>query len=196
MKKAATVFILFLFLCLPCFSQASSEDAASDYRPYFPSFPPLTPQEMMKFARKGAEFLENGGDIQEFNKNPGKFTKGTFLDFRYLAVVDCKTNTVLANPWLPKIVNIKGLLTAVKDAWGRAYMLEICTAAKNNPKGAWNVIFIKKPGESIVDLFYQYVIQVKNTDLIVGVFSRNLKVESYLGQQARDEEKALNSMVK
>ena len=196
MKKAATVFILFLFLCLPCFSQVSAEDAASNYSPYFPSFPPLTPQEMMEFARKGAEFLENGGDIQEFNKNPGKFTKGAFLDFRYLAVVDCKTNTVLANPWLPKIVNIKGLVTTAKDAWGRVYMLEICTEARINPKGAWNVIFIKKPGESIIDLFYQYVIQVKNTDLIVGVFSRNLKVEGYLDQQARDDEEALNSLVK
>ena len=32
------------------------------------------------------EYLENGGDIQEFSKNPGRFTKGAFLDFRYLVV--------------------------------------------------------------------------------------------------------------
>jgi len=31
---------------------------------------------MMEFARQGAEYLENGGDIEEFSKNPGKFTKG------------------------------------------------------------------------------------------------------------------------
>lgn len=58
----------------------------------------------MDFAQKGAEYLENGGDIQEFSKNPGEFTKWVFMDFRYLLVADCKTKTVLAHPFLPKAV--------------------------------------------------------------------------------------------
>ncbi len=196
MKRTMLVLILFMGLCGPIFNQLIAKSPSSNYSPYFPSLPPLTPQEMIKFARTGAEYLEKGGDVQEFNKNPGKFTKGAFLDFRYLAVGNCKTNTVLANPWIPKVVDIKGLFYRVKDARGKAYMLEICTAAGNNPKGAWNVSFIKKPGENTVDLLYQYAIQVKNTDIIVGVYSRNLKVESHLDRRAREEEKILNSLVK
>ncbi len=196
MKKILVVMWVLLGINLPFYTQTVAEEPPPNYRPYFPNYPPLTPQEMMEFARKGAEYLEKGGDVQEFNKNPGKFTKGAFLDYRYLAVGDCKTKTVLANPWLPKIVDVKGLMYRAKDARGRAYSAEICEAAKNNPKGAWNVTFIKKPGESTIDLFYQYVIQVKNTDLIVGVFSRNLKLEGHLDQIAREEEKILNSLVK
>lgn len=196
MKKALAMLTLFFGLYGTGLIQLQAEDAVLNYRPYFPNFPPLSPQEMMDFARTGAEYLENGGDIQEFNKNSGKFTKGAFLDFRYLAVVNCKTKTVLANPWLPKVVNIKGLISMVKDAKGRAYIAEICVAAKNNPKGAWNVTFVKKPGENVVDLFYQYVIQVRKTDFIVGSFSRNLKVESHLEERAKAEEKILNTLLK
>ncbi|MCP4750723.1 MAG: hypothetical protein GY866_07515 [Proteobacteria bacterium] len=196
MKNAIVVFTVFLVLCGAGIDQSRAEDAASKYTPYFPNFRPLSPQEMMAFARSGAEYLEKGGDLQEFNKNPGKFAKGVFLDYRYLAILDCRTKTALAHPFLLNRLNIKGLFHKVKDARGRAYMTEICTAAENNPKGAWNVTFIKKPGGKTIDLLYLYAVQVKNTDLIVGVFSRNLKVESHLDQRAREEEKILNSLVK
>ncbi len=195
MKKIIIVMSVFVYLCLPYFNQVTAQDPSPDYTPYFPNYPPLTPQEMMDFAREGAEYLENGGDIEEFNKNPGKFTKGVFLDYRYLAVADCKTKTVLAHPFIPKILNLPGLMYKTKDARGRAYSAEICAAAQKNPKGAWIVAFIKKPEEETINLLYQYNIQVKNTDLVVGVFSRKLKLESHLDQRAREEEKILNSLV-
>ncbi len=196
MKLTFIVVTLVIGLCWPCHNQVIAEGAASSYTPYFPNYRPLSPQEMMEFTRSGVEYLEKGGDIREFNKNPGKFTKGIFLDYRCLAVLDCKTKTALAHPFVPKGVNVIGLFHRVKDARGRAYMAELCTMAKNNPKGAWIVSFVKKPGGATIDLLYQYAIQVKNTDLIVGSFSRNMKVESYLDQRAREEEKILNSLVK
>ena len=196
MKMKLVVLYLALGLCWGGGNPILADEAALNYRPYFPNFPALTPQEMMAFARSGAAYLEKGGDVQAFNNNPGRFTKGAFLDFRYLGVGNCKSNTVLANPWLPKVVGIKGLLIRVKDARGRAYIAEICAAAKKNPKGAWNVSFIKKPGENRIDPFYQFVVQVKNTDLIVGAYSRNLRLESHLEQRARDEERILNSLLK
>lgn len=190
--------ILFLFFGLYCegFNLLYAQESVPKYTPYFPNFRPLSPQEMMDFTRSGAEHLEKGGDIQEFNKNPGKFTKGVFLDYRCLAVLDCKTKTALAHPFIPKGVNVVGLFHKVKDAKGRAYMTELCAKALNNPKGAWIVSFVKKPGGDAVDLLYQYAVHVKNTDLIVGSFSRNLKLESYLDQRAREEEALLNAMVK
>ena len=152
---------------------------------------------MMEFARKGAEFLENGGDIEEFNKNPGKFTKGAFMDYRYLAVGDCETKTVLAHPFIPKIRNVKGLMMIVKDANGRVYSAEVCDAAMKNPKGAWLVSYVyKNPGENRIDLLYQYYIRVKGTNLAVAVFSRQLKIENLLSKKAGEEEKILNSLVK
>jgi len=195
MKKIIIVMSVFVYVCLPYVNQVTAQDSSPNYTPYFPNYPPLTPEELMEFAGQGAEYLENGGDIQEFNKNPGKFTKGIFLDYRYLAVADCKTKTVLAHPFLPKIVNVTGLIYKAKDARGRAYSAELCAAAQKNPKGAWNVAFIKKPGEETIDLLYQYNIHVKNTDLVVGVYSRNLKLESHLEQRAREEEHILNSLV-
>jgi hypothetical protein len=150
---------------------------------------------MMAFAREGAEYLENGGDIEEFSKNPGKFTKGVFLDYRYLAVADCSTKTVLAHPFMPQILNVEGLMHKTRDAKGRAYNAELCAAAQKNPAGAWNVAFIKKPGEEAIDLLYQYNVQVKNSDLTVAVFSRNLMIESHLEQRAGEEEEILNSLV-
>jgi len=196
MKKNIIVMSVFFCVCLPYLNQVAAQDASPSYTPYFPNYPPLTPEEMMAFARQGAEYLEKGGDIQEFNKNPGKFTKGVFLDYRYLAVADCKTKTVLAHPFLPNIVNVKGLMHKAKDARGRAYSTELCSATKKNPKGAWVAAFLKKPGEPIFDILYQYNIRVKNTDLVVGVFSRNIKLESHLDKRAREDEKILNSLVK
>lgn len=195
MKKVIIVMSVFFYVCLPCFNQVIAQDPPPNYTPYFPNYPPLTPEEMMEFARQGAEYLKNGGDIEEFNKNPGKFTKGGFLDYRYLAVADCRTKTALAHPFMPNTVNVKGLMHKIKDARGRAYNAELCAAAQNNPNGAWLVSFIKKPGEETIDLLYQYYIQVKNTDLIVAVFSRNLRIESHLEQRAREEEAILNSLV-
>lgn len=196
MKKTISAIILFVILFLPDVNQVIAEEPSRAYTPYFPNYPPLTLQEMMAFARKGAEYLENGGDVQEFNKNPGKFTKGVFLDYRYLAVADCKIGTVLAHPFIPRIVNVKGLMFKVKDARGRAYSSETCSAALSNPKGAWSVAFIKKPGEQEIDLLYQYNVRVKNTDMVVGVFSRNLKLEEHLDKRAGEEEQILNSLVK
>jgi hypothetical protein len=196
MNKTIITFILLIGLCWPFLNQVSAKDSSPHYTPYFPNFPPLAPKEMMEMARKGAEYLEKGGDIQEFNKNPGIFTKGVFLDYRYVAVGDCKTKTVLAHPFIPKIVNLEGLMYRAKDARGKAYSAEICAAAQNNPKGAWNVAFIKKPGEETIDLLYQYAIQVKNTDLIVTTYSRNIKLESHLDERAKEEEKILNLLVK
>jgi Single Cache domain 2 len=196
MKKTNIIFTIVFCLCLSYTSQAIAQESSSNYTPYFPNFTPLTPQEIMEYARSGAEYLEKGGDVQEFNKNPGKFTKGVFLDYRYLAILDCKTKTALAHPFVPKAVNVIGLFHRIKDARGRAYMAELCTEARNNPKGAWIVSFVGKPGGKTIDLLYQYAVQVKNTDLIVGAFSRDLKLESYLDQRAREEERILNSLVK
>ncbi len=84
---------------------------------------------MMAFARKGAEYLEKGGHVKEYNRNPGQFTKGVFLDYRYLSIMDCKTMTVLAHPFIPKGVNVKGLFYKIKDARGRAHIVDICEAA-------------------------------------------------------------------
>lgn len=195
MKKIIIVIGVLFYVCLPCFDQVTAQDPSPNYAPYFPNYPPLSPQEMMEFAKKGAEYLENGGDVQEFNKNPGKFTKGVFLDYRYLAVADCKTKTVLAHPFLPKIVNVKGLIHKARDARGRAYSAELCVAAQKYSKGAWVAAFLKKPGEPIYDILYQYYIRVKNTDLFVGVFSRNIKLESHLDKRAREEEQILNSLL-
>ncbi len=195
MKKIVIVLSVFLCVCILYSNHVTAEEPPPNYTPYFPNYPPLTPEEIMAFARQGAEYLENGGDIEEFNKNPGKFTKGIFLDYRYLAVADCKTKTVLAHPFMPKIVNVKGLMFKTKDARGRAYNAEICAAAQKNPKGAWIIALIKKPGEETIDLLYQYNIQVKNTDLVVGAFSRNLKLESHLEKRAGEEEHILNSLV-
>lgn len=196
MKKIVLVISVLLYACLPCFYQVIAQDPPENYTPYFPNYPPLTPEEMMELARQGAEYLENGGDVEEFNKNPGKFTKGVFLDYRYLSVGDCKTKTALAHPFMPNVVNVPGLMHKIKDVTGRAYNAELCAAALKNPKGAWGVTFVKKPGEEIVDLLYQYYIHVKNTDLIMAVFSRNLRIESHLEQRAREEEAILNSLVK
>ncbi len=197
MKKITPIFILLFCLYVSGLSQVRAEDTVSNYTPYFPNFPPLSPQEMMDFAQRGAKFLEDGGDLQEFNKIPGKFTQGAFMDYRYLAVGDCKTKTVLAHPFIPKIHNIKGLMIIVKDANGRVYSAEVCDAAMKNPKGAWLVSYVfKVPGENRIDLLYQYYIRVKGTNLAVAVFSRQLKIESYLDQRAREEEKILNSLVK
>ena len=195
MKKIIIVMSALFWVCLPCFNQTIDQDPPPNYTPYFPNYPPLTSEEMMEFARQGAEYLENGGDIEEFNKNPGKFTKGVFLDYRYLAVADCRTKTVLAHPFMPQIVNVQGLMHKTKDARGRSYNAELCAAVQKNPNGAWNVAFIKKPGEETIDLLYQYNIQVKNTDLVVAVFSRNLRIESHLEDRAREEEAILNSLV-
>jgi hypothetical protein len=82
-----------------------------------------------------------------------------------------------------------------KDARGRAYNAELCAAVQKNPQGAWSVDFIKKPGEEAIDLLYQYNIQVKDSDLVVAVFSRNLRIESHLVDRAREEEAILNSLV-
>ena len=195
--KKVTILFIFCFCLLGSGTQhLGAEGAASTYSPYFPNFPPLSTQEIMDFARSGAEYLEKGGELQVFNQNPGPFTKGVFLDYRYLAVLDCNTKTALAHPFIPRGVNVKGLFYRVKDAKGRAYMVELCTAAANNPKGAWVVPFIKKPGGETIDLLYLYAIQVKNTDLIVGAFSRNLNLESYLDQRTREEERLLNDLVK
>ncbi len=196
MNKTIIALSVLFYVCLSCFNQVIAQDPPSNYTPYFPNYPPLTPQEMMEFAKKGAEYLEKGGDIQEFNKNPGKFTKGVFLDYRYLAVANCKTKTVLAHPFLPKVVNVKGLMYKAKDAKGRAYSAEVCQAALKNPKGAWIAAFLKKPGEPIIDILYQYNIRVKDTNLVVGVFTRNIKLESHLEKRAREEEEILNSLVK
>ncbi len=193
--KTAFVIFIFLGLCNPFLNQLSAQDITPDYTPYFPNFPPLTPQEMMDYAKAGAEFLEKGGDIEEFNKSPGMFTKGEFLDYRYLSIVDCETKTALAHPFVPDGVNVVGLFFKVKDINGRAYIAELCSAVSNNPEGAWIVSFVKKPGEETVDLLYIYAVKVKNTDLMVGAFSRNLKLESDLYERAREEEKILNSLV-
>jgi hypothetical protein len=195
MKKTIIVISVLFFVCLPCFTQEIAQESPPNYTPYFPNYPPLTPEEMMEFAKHGAEYLENGGDIGEFNKNPGQFTKGVFLDYRYLAVADCRTKTVLAHPFMPKVLNVQGLMYKTKDARGRAYNAELCAAVQKNPKGAWNVAFIKKPGEETIDLLYQYNIQVKDTDLVVAVFSRNLRIESHLVDRSREEEAILNSLV-
>ena len=195
MKKIIIVMSVFVYVCLPYVNQVTAQDSSPNYTPYFPNYPPLTPQEIMEFARQGAEYLENGGDVQEFNKNPGKFTKGVFMDFRYLTVLDCKTKTVLAHPFLPKLVNVPGLLHKVKDARGRATSVELCEAALKNPKGAWIVAFVPKPGEGTIDLVYKYILRVKNTNLAVGVNARNLRIEKHLDKRAREEEEILNSLV-
>ena len=118
------------------------------------------------------------------------------MDFRYFAVIDCHTKTLVAHPFLPKMVNVPGLLHKVKDAKGRATSVEICEAALKNPKGAWIVSFVPKPGEEIIDLVYKYALRVKNTNLIVGINARNLRIESHLEQRAKEEEEILNSLVK
>lgn len=197
MKKIITIVIL--LICLGWTDQhlIKAENIAPSYTPYFPNYPPLTPKEMMEFAQRGAKFLEDGGDIQEFNNIPGKFTKGEFMDYRYLAIGDCKTKTVLAHPFIPKIHNVKGLMIIVKDANGRVYSAEVCDAAMKNPKGAWLISYVYKiPGESQIDLLYQYYLRVKRTNLAVAVFSRQLKIESHLEKRAKAEEKILNALVK
>ncbi len=90
MKKIIIVMSVFLCVCLPYFNQVIAQGPPPNYTPYFPNYPPLTPEEMMEFARQGAEYLEHGGDVQEFSKNPGKFTRGVFLDYRYLVCTDKK----------------------------------------------------------------------------------------------------------
>lgn len=194
MKKL--ILLIFLIgMCLLNFSQTFAQDPSTTYTPYFPNYPPLSVQEMMAFAREGAEFLKNGGDLKEFSKNPGRFTKGVFLDYRYLAVADCQTKTLLAHPFMPKILDIPGLMFKTRDVRGRAYNAELCEAVQRNPNGAWNVSFIKKPGEETVDLLYQYNIKVKTSNLVVGVFSRNLKINNLLEKRASEEEEFLNSLV-
>jgi hypothetical protein len=186
---------ILLVMSFVCISQAYSQAPPPDYTPYNPNYPALSPQEIMEFARRGAEFLENGGDIQEFNKNPGMFTHGDFLDFRYLVVFDCETKTVLAHPFLPKVVGVPGLLHTMKDARGRATSVELCEMALTNPKGGWIVAFVPKPGEGTIDLVYKYILRVKNTNWAVGVNARNLRIESHLDKRAREEEELLNSLV-
>ena len=195
MKKIFIIMSLFCYMSLPCYTQAFDKDPPPNYTPYNPNYPLLSPQEIMEFARLGAEYLENGGDVQEFNKNPGRFTKGVFMDFRYLVVFDCKTKTVLAHPFLPQLVNIPGLLHEIKDAKGRATSIELCEIAINNPKGGWIVAFVPKPGEGTIDLVSKYILRVKNTDWAVGVNARNLRIENHLERRAREEEEILNSLV-
>ncbi len=170
-------------------------DSSPAYSPYYPTHPPLKTQEIIDFVRQGATYLENGGDIQEFNKNPGRFTKGEFLDFRYLVIMDCATKTALAHPFLPQVVNVKGLLNKVKDAKGRATSIELCEATLKNPLGAWIVSFVPKPGEDTIDIVYKYAIRVKNTDIIVGVNARALNIESHIEKRAMEEEQVLNSLL-
>lgn len=195
MKKTAFITILLCYMSLLCLVQVFSENPPPDYTPYNPNYPLLSPQEIMEFARQGAEYLENGGDIQELNKNPGKFTKGEFMDFRYLVVFDCETKTVLAHPFLPELVNVPGLLYKMKDAEGRATSIELCEIALKNSKGGWIVAFVPKPGEGTIDLVYKYILRVKNTNMAVGVNARNLRIESHLDKRAREEEEILNSLV-
>jgi hypothetical protein len=196
MKKIVIVMSVLFWVCLPYCHQVSAQDPPPGYTPYYPNYPPLTPEEIMEFAGQGAEYLEKGGDIEEFNKNPGQFTQGVFMDFRYLTVLDCKTKTVLAHPFLPKLLNVPGLLHKVKDARGRATSIELCEAALKNPKGAWIVSFVPKPGEGTIDLVYKYALRVKNTNVIVGVNARNLRIERHLDKRAREEEDILNSLLR
>ncbi|MCP4403495.1 MAG: hypothetical protein GY801_40085 [bacterium] len=196
MKKTIIVVSVLFYVCLPCFNQVTAQDHPPNYTPYFPNYPPLTPEEMMAFARQGAEYLENGGDIEAFNKNPGKFTKGVFLDYRYLVVVDCKTGTMLATSFLSEVINQEGLVFKIKDGWDRAYGAEVCSAVLKKSNGTWLVAYVKKPGEHVFDLIYKYFIRVKNSDMAVGMYSRNLRIESHLEQRAREEEAILNSLVK
>ncbi len=194
MKKIIIVISVLFYVCVPYCHHVIAEDAPPSYTPYFPNYPPLTPEEMMEFARQGARYLENGGDVQEFSKNPGKFAKGVFLDYRYLVVIDCKTGTMLATPFLSDVINQEGLVFKIKDAWDRAYGAEMCSVVLEKPKGMWLVAYVKKPDEQVFDLIYKYFVRVKNTDMAVGMYSRNLKIESLLEQRAREEEAILNSL--
>ncbi len=196
MKKPIISISLFLIMFVLWFTPSLAEESPSKYTPYYPTYPPLTQEEIISFVRQGAEYLENGGDIQEFNKNPGRFTKGEFMDFRYLVVIDCATKTALAHPFLPQVVNVPGLLHKAKDAKGRATSVELCETTQTNPGGAWIVSFVPKPGEEAIDIVYKYAIRVKNTNLIVGANARVLKIENHIMQRAREEEKVLNSAIK
>ena len=59
----------------------------------------------------------------------------------------------------------------------------------------WIASFVPKPGEDTIDLVYKYAIGVKNTNLIVGANSRNLRIESHLEHRAKDEEEILKSLI-
>jgi len=101
----------------------------------------------------------------------------------------------LAHPFLPEVVNVPGLLYLMKDAMGRATSVELCEAVRQNPNGAWIVAFVPKPGEEKIDLVYKYLFRVPNTNLAVGVNTRNLRIESHLVIRAREEEEILNLLV-
>jgi len=195
MKNIIIIAGLFFWFFLCGISLSVAEDSSMAYSPYYPTYPPLKTKEIIDFVRRGATYLENGGDIQEFNKNPGKFTKGEFLDFRYLVIMDCATKTALAHPFLPQVVNVIGLLNKVKDAKGRATSVELCEATFKKPLGTWIVSFVPKPGEGTIDIVYKYAIRVKNTDMIVGVNARALNIDGHIEKRAMEEEKVLNSLL-
>lgn len=136
--------------------------------------PPWTPEGMMEWAYRAADYVKKTGDVSEFQKKKGKFTKGEIFDYRFLLVVDCESLTLIVHPYFPNVVNKKGHLGKMKDAKGSYFMREMCKGIKGQPEGYWTVPFQNIPGTKKAAKMPAFSMKPNNSPYHLTVFSRNI----------------------
>lgn len=167
MVKKVFVFCMMVLIIPAFFSSVQAQDK-------------VTPKELIKKVRQGAEFLAKKGEagVDEFNKEDGRFVWGN----TYLYLSECSKSTCAAHPYKPELVGKD--LSNLQDPKGNYFALEICMVSKESPdKGGWIKYWWPKPGESEPSQKFAYVKKAKDTPYTVigGFWSQDYTLEELKG---------------
>ena len=176
----------FISLLLLCFFSFNTVGYAKSESPFYPTLPPWTPVKAMEWAYEAYDYIMSTGDFTEFQKKDGQFTKGLVLDYRFVWIADCESDTVISHSFFPHLVGKKGLLTKQKDVRGMLLHRVSCQLINQYPDGIWMESYQNVPQTKLARSMLGFAIKVKGTPYFIAVLTRDMKFsEQELNNMAR-----------